>query len=189
MGNATAKGKTRAVFLDRDGVVNASIVREGKPYPPWAVDDFQLLPGVVEACRSLHGAGFSLVIATNQPDVGRGQLAQETVEEMHRIMRDQLPIDRVEVCYDAGGQQSSEFRKPKPGMLLRAAKEMDIDLGQSFMVGDRWRDIDCGYAAGCTTIFIDRGYEEKLQQQPDFVTADLPSAARLILSLQGGFQL
>ena len=181
--NARKSARKRAVFLDRDGVVNASIVREGKPYPPWAVDEFQLLPGVAEACTSLHGAGFALVIATNQPDVGRGQLAQETVEEMHRIMRDQLPIDRVEVCYDAGGAQSSEFRKPRPGMLLRAAKEMNIDLTQSFMVGDRWRDIDCGHAAGCTTIFIDRGYEESLQQQPDFVTADLPSAARLILSL------
>jgi D-glycero-D-manno-heptose 1,7-bisphosphate phosphatase len=95
----------------------------------------------------------------------------------------QLPIDRVEVCYEAGGQQSSEFRKPRPGMLLRAARELDIDLAQSFMVGDRWRDIDCGHAAGCTTIFIDRGYDESLQQQPDFTAADLPSAARLILSL------
>ena len=177
------RGQRRAVFLDRDGVVNASIVRDRKPYPPWAVEEFELLPGVAEACARLHGAGFVLVIATNQPDVGRGQLAQETVEEMHRIMRDQLPIDRVEVCYDAGGSQSSEFRKPKPGMLLRAAREMDIDLAESFMVGDRWRDIDCGYAAGCKTIFIDRGYDESLQQQPDFIAADLPGAASLILSL------
>jgi len=176
-------GKNRAVFLDRDGVVNAAIVKEGRPYPPWAVDDFQLLPGVVDACTSLRGAGFALVVATNQPDVGRGTLAQETVEEMHRIMRDQLPIDRVEVCYEAGGKQSSEFRKPRPGMLLKAARELDIDLAQSYMIGDRWRDIDCGHAAGCTTIFIDRGYDEALQQQPDFIAADLPSAARLILSL------
>jgi D-glycero-D-manno-heptose 1,7-bisphosphate phosphatase len=173
----------RAVFLDRDGVVNAAIVKEGKPYPPWAVDEFRLLPGVAEACTSLRGAGFALIIATNQPDVGRGKLSQEAVEEMHRIMCGQLPIDRVEVCYEAGGQQSSEFRKPRPGMLLRAARELDIDLAQSFMVGDRWRDIDCGHAAGCTTIFIDRGYDESLQQQPDFTAADLPSAARLILSL------
>ena len=97
---------------------------------------------------------------------------------MHRIMRDQLPIDRVEVCYEPGGQQSSEFRKPRPGMLLRAAKELDLDLARSFMVGDRWRDIDCGYAAGCKTIFIDRGYDEALKQQPDFTAADLPSAAK-----------
>ena len=176
-------GTVRAVFLDRDGVLNASIVRDGKPYPPWTVEEFQLLPGVAEACDSLHQAGFALVVATNQPDVGRGQLAQETVEAMHRLLRAQLPIDRVEVCYDAGGAKSSECRKPRPGMLLRAANELNIDLGKSFMVGDRWRDIDCGHAAGCRTIFIDLGYDESLQQQPDFVTADLPAAARLILSL------
>jgi D-glycero-D-manno-heptose 1,7-bisphosphate phosphatase len=176
-------GKHRAVFLDRDGVINASIVRDGKPYPPWTVNEFELLPGVAEACRSLSGAGFALVVATNQPDVGRGQLAQETVEEMHRIMLAQLPIDQVEVCYEPGGQQPSEFRKPRPGMLLKAAQEMDLDLARSFMVGDRWRDIDCGYAAGCKTIFIDRGYDEALKQQPDFTVADLPGAAKIILSL------
>jgi D-glycero-D-manno-heptose 1,7-bisphosphate phosphatase len=177
------RGRNRAVFLDRDGVINAAIVRDGKPYPPWSVEEFQLLPGVAEACTSLSGAGFALIVATNQPDVGRGTLSRETVEEMHRIMRDQLPIDQVEVCYEPGGQQSSEFRKPRPGMLLKAAQELDLDLAESFMVGDRWRDIDCGHAAGCRTIFIDRGYEEALQQQPDFKVADLPSAAKLILSL------
>ncbi|HTZ60824.1 MAG TPA: HAD-IIIA family hydrolase [Acidobacteriaceae bacterium] len=178
-----SRESNRAVFLDRDGVINASIVRDGKPYPPWTVDEFALLPGVADACASLSKAGFALVVATNQPDVGRGQLAQETVEEMHRIMLEQLPIDRVEVCYEPGGGQPSEFRKPRPGMLLRAARELDLNLMQSFMVGDRWRDIDCGYAAGCRTIFIDRGYDEALKQPPDFVVADLPSAAKLILSL------
>jgi D-glycero-D-manno-heptose 1,7-bisphosphate phosphatase len=179
----TEPGGKRAVFLDRDGVINASIVKDGKPYPPWKVNDFELLPGVAEACRSLSGAGFALVVATNQPDVGRGTLAQDTVEEMHRIMREQLPIDQVEVCYEPGGEHSSEFRKPRPGMLLKAAKDLDLDLARSFMVGDRWRDIDCGYAAGCKTIFIDRGYDEALKQQPDFTVADLPGAARIILSL------
>ena len=175
--------RKRAVFLDRDGVINASIVRDGKPYPPWAVDDFKLLPGVAEACSSLHHAGFALVVATNQPDVGRGDLPRETVEAMHRIMRQQLPIDQVEVCYDPGGKQSSDCRKPAPGMLLKAARDLDIDLAQSFMVGDRWRDIDCGYAAGCTTIFIDYGYDEELKQAPDYRAADLLGAARLILTL------
>jgi D-glycero-D-manno-heptose 1,7-bisphosphate phosphatase len=175
--------QNRAVFLDRDGVINVSIVRDGKPYPPWTVEDFQVLPGVTEACRQLREAGFSLVVATNQPDVGRGQLARETVEEMHRIMCEQLPIDRVEVCYEPGGGEPSEFRKPRPGMLLRAARELDLDLAQSFMVGDRWRDIDCGYAAGCKTIFIDRGYDEALRQQPDFTAPDLSGAAQIILSL------
>jgi D-glycero-D-manno-heptose 1,7-bisphosphate phosphatase len=174
----------RAVFLDRDGVINASIVRDGKPYPPWKVEDFQLLPGVVEACDSLHRAGFVLVVATNQPDVGRGDLAQETVEAMHRLMREQLPIDGVEVCYEpGGGKASTSFRKPGPGMLLKAAQDLDLELARSFLVGDRWRDIDCGYAAGCKTIFIDYGYDEELKQQPDYRAANLLGAAQLILSL------
>jgi D-glycero-D-manno-heptose 1,7-bisphosphate phosphatase len=172
----------RAVFLDRDGVINAAIVHDGKPYPPRDLSEFSLLPGVGEACRSLSQAGFYLVVATNQPDVGRGTMAQETVEEIHRMMCEELPIDRVEVCYDPGGSEPSECRKPKPGMLLRAASELGIDLPGSFMVGDRWRDIDCGHAAGCTTIFIDQGYAESLRQQPDFRAADLLGASKLILS-------
>ena len=175
----------RAVFLDRDGVINAAIVRDGRPYPPRDAGEFRLLPGVGEACRSLHAAGFYLIVVTNQPDVGRGSMARETVEEIHQFMCEELPIDRVEVCYDAGGEQLSEFRKPRPGMLLRAASELGIDLARSFMIGDRWRDIDCGHAAGCTTIFIDRGYAESLRQQPHHRAPDLPGAAKLILSFQG----
>jgi D-glycero-D-manno-heptose 1,7-bisphosphate phosphatase len=172
----------RAVFLDRDGVLNEPIVRDGKPYPPHRVEDFRLLPGVEEACAALRNAGFRLVVATNQPDVGRGEIARELVEQMHARLRELLPIDHVEVCYDPGGEGSSEFRKPNPGMLLRAAESLEIDLPSSYMVGDRWRDIDCGYAAGCRTVFIDRGYRESLQKQPDLRAIDLLSAATLILS-------
>jgi D-glycero-D-manno-heptose 1,7-bisphosphate phosphatase len=172
----------RAVFLDRDGVLNESIIRDGKPYPPHRLEDFRLLPGVEDACISLHRAGFRLVVATNQPDVGRGSLARELVEGMHSRLRELLPIDRIEVCYDPGGESSSEFRKPQPGMLLRAAKSLGIDLKSSYMVGDRWRDIDCGHAAGCRTVFIDRGYSESLRKQPDLRACDLPAAAALILS-------
>src|SRR5882757_10067320 len=139
----------RAVFLDRDGVINAAEVRDGKPYPPKDAGDFHLLPGVAEACHLLHEAGFLLVVATNQPDVGRGQQDASVVQSMHQVMCDLLPIDRVEVCYDAG-DHASEFRKPGPGMLFRAAGELNIDLSKSYMVGDRWCDVDCGRAAGCT---------------------------------------
>lgn len=172
----------RAVFLDRDGVLNEPIVRDGKPYPPHRLEDFRLLPGVERACAALIQAGFRLIVATNQPDVGRGELARELVESMHSKLCEVLPIDRVEVCYDPGGERSSEFRKPNPGMLLRAAESLGIDLKLSYMVGDRWRDIDCGYAAGCRTIFIDRGYRESLREQPDLRAIDLPSAVALILS-------
>ncbi|HEV7866411.1 MAG TPA: HAD family hydrolase [Chthoniobacteraceae bacterium] len=171
----------RAVFLDRDGVINRAAVREGKPYPPATVAEFELLPGVEEACAELKAAGFLLVVATNQPDVGRGTQRREQVEAMHAAMKSKLPIDRVEVCYDPGQGMPSEFRKPAPGMLLRAARELGIDLAGSWMIGDRWRDVDCGAAAGCRTIFIDCGYAETLRTLPEFRVRNLSEAAEIIL--------
>lgn len=168
------------MFLDRDGVINLSVVRDGKPYPPKTVEDFKIYPEVLEACRRLKAAGYLLVVATNQPDVDRGTQSQETVEAMHARMCAALPVDRVEVCYHSG-QTPCECRKPGPGMLLRAAQALRIDLSRSFMVGDRWRDIDCGHAAGCKTVFIDRGYIEELREKPDFVAENLAIAANLIL--------
>jgi D-glycero-D-manno-heptose 1,7-bisphosphate phosphatase len=177
--------KRRAVFLDRDGVINRSRLIQGKPFPPNSLEEFELLPGVVEACQKLKAAGFLLVVATNQPDVGRGTISRSVVEQMHTLMCQQLPLDRVEISYDSGTEiPPSEFRKPRPGMLLRAARELNIDLRRSFMVGDRWRDVDCGHAAGCRTIFVDHGYAEPLRQPPDFRVRNLPEAADLILRLE-----
>ena len=173
-----------AVFLDRDGVINRALTRDGKPYPPTRLAEFEILPGVAEACDKLKQAGFLLVVATNQPDVGRGTLKQETVETIHESMQRARPIDRVEVCYHPGhGASECDCRKPKPGMLLRAARELGIDLARSFMVGDRWRDIDCGHAAGVTTILIDYGYAEPLREAPHHRVGSLLEAANLILDL------
>jgi D-glycero-D-manno-heptose 1,7-bisphosphate phosphatase len=173
-----------AVFLDRDGVINRALVREGKPYPPSSLAEFEILPGVVEACARLKQAGFLLVVATNQPDVGRGTMSQDTVESLHANMCRVLPLDRVEVCYHPGkGASECDCRKPKPGMLLRAARELNIDLKRSFMVGDRWRDIDCGHAAGCATILVDYDYDEPLRQPPDHRVKSLTEAADVILDL------
>jgi D-glycero-D-manno-heptose 1,7-bisphosphate phosphatase len=173
----------KAVFLDRDGVINRALEHAGLPYPPTSMGEFEILPDVPVACAKLKQAGFLLVVVTNQPDVGRGTLQKEIVEAIHAGMCRQLPIDRVEVCYHPGqGTSDCDCRKPKPGMLLRAARELSIDLAQSWMVGDRWRDIDCGHAAGCRTIFIDRGYTEALKQQPDFSAKNLLEAAEIILA-------
>jgi len=173
----------RIVFLDRDGVINRALERDAKPYPPRSLEEFEILPEVPAACAKLKAAGFQLVVATNQPDVGRGTLAQSIVENIHAHMMAQLPIDRVEVCYHPGkGQSDCQCRKPKPGMLVRAAQALNADLSRCWMVGDRWRDVDCGYAAGCKTIFIDRGYAEELKQKPDFTAKNLLEAAEIILS-------
>jgi D-glycero-D-manno-heptose 1,7-bisphosphate phosphatase len=172
----------RAVFLDRDGVINRALERDGLPYPPTSLKEFEILPDVPAACAKLKQAGFLLVVVTNQPDVGRGTLKRGIVETIHAGMCRQLPIDRVEVCYHPGqGASECDCRKPKPGMLLQAAKALGIDLAQSWMVGDRWRDIDCGYAAGCRTIFIDRGYAEALRKKPHFSAGHLARAADIIL--------
>lgn len=172
----------RAVFLDRDGVINRAVERDGKPYPPARLAELDILPGVPEALDRLKAAGYLLIVATNQPDVGRGTLAQPMVESMHASLCAQLPIDRVEVCYHPGrGLSDCDCRKPRPGMLIRAAREFGIDLARSWMVGDRWRDIDCGHSAGCRTIFIDRGYAEDLKQPPDLRVRSLSEAADAIL--------
>jgi D-glycero-D-manno-heptose 1,7-bisphosphate phosphatase len=173
-----------AVFLDRDGVINRALVRDGKPYPPGSLAEFEILPGVADACARFKRAGFLLVVATNQPDVGRGTLSRELVETIHRQMVKELSLDRVEVCYHPGkGASACDCRKPRPGMLTRAARELGIDLKRSWMVGDRWRDIDCGHAAGCRTIFVDYGYSEQLRQSSDYRVASLSEAAEIILKV------
>lgn len=172
-----------AVFLDRDGVINRALQRDGKPYPPTSLSEFEILPDVPAACAQLKAAGFLLVVATNQPDVGRGTLSRDLVEEIHASMSRRLPIDRVEVCYHSGRDTTEcACRKPRPGMLTAAAEALGIELRRSWMVGDRWRDIDCGQAAGCRTIFIDYGYEESLRAAPDFRVRSLGEAAAIILA-------
>ena len=180
---SAATSLRRAVFLDRDGVINRALEHEAKPYPPRNLGEFEILPEVPAALARLKAAGFLLIVATNQPDVGRGTLAREVVETIHAQMLAQLPIDRVEVCFHPGqGLSDCDCRKPKPGMLRRAANELEVDLTRSWMVGDRWRDVDCGHAAGCQTIFIDRGYAEELRQKPDFSARNLAEAVDIIMA-------
>lgn len=173
-----------AVFLDRDGTLNAPLVRDGKPYPPATSNEFVLIDGVAEACARLRAAGFVLVVVTNQPDVGRGTQSLESVEAMHTKLLQLIPvISSVKVCYAPGGEvPPSPDRKPAPGMLLRAARELGLDLSRSWMVGDRWRDIDCGHNAGVKTIFIDWGYDEKLRAAPDYTVHSFSEAAGIILA-------
>ena len=163
-------------------------MRESKPYPPATIAEFQLLPGVADGCRQLHAAGYVLVVATNQPDVGRGTQPQAVVETMNAHLQKLIPeLARIEVCYDAGGTTPpSEFRKPAPGLLLRAAADLGLDLRHSWMIGDRWRDVDCGARAGCRTIFIDWDYDEPLRQKPDFTVRNFAAAAAIILAQPAG---
>ncbi|MGZ8847844.1 MAG: D-glycero-alpha-D-manno-heptose-1,7-bisphosphate 7-phosphatase [Pyrinomonadaceae bacterium] len=170
----------RAVFLDRDGVLNRAIVRDGKPYPPATVQELEMLPDVVEACRDLRQAGFLLIVVTNQPDVARGRQRRENVEAINSVLKDRLALDDVRVCYH-DDSDSCACRKPKSGMLLEAAQEWSIDLSGSFMVGDRWKDVEAGKKAGCKTIFVDCGYSEDTPQSFDARVSSLAEAAKWIL--------
>jgi D-glycero-D-manno-heptose 1,7-bisphosphate phosphatase len=150
----------RAVFLDRDGVLARALVRNGKAYAPVTPKEMEIDPEAPAALARLKEAGFLLIVVTNQPDVARGTTRREDVESMHADLLAALPLDAVCVCYH-DDRDNCACRKPQPGMLREAAAVHGIDLAQSFMVGDRWRDIDAGAAAGCRTVWIDQRYDER----------------------------
>ena len=170
----------RGVFLDRDGVINRAIVRAGKPYAVQSLEDFEILPGVADALARLRAAGFVNVVITNQPDVRTGKLPRTVVEAMHAQLLKNLPIDAVRACFHVDSD-GCDCRKPKPGMILDAARELGIDLAHSFLVGDRWRDIAAGQRARCKAFFIEHGYAEKKPEKPYVAVNSLPQAAQLIL--------
>ena len=172
----------RAVFLDRDGVINAPLIRDGKSYPPARVEDFNLLEGVPKACALLKEAGFLLIVVTNQPDVRTGKQTLEVVEAMHQTLNHQLPLDDVFVCYHVD-EDGCSCRKPRPGMLLEAAQWHGVDLSRSFLVGDRRSDILAGQAVGCGCYFIDYHYREPGPEGPFDTVSDLLDAAHRILHL------
>jgi D-glycero-D-manno-heptose 1,7-bisphosphate phosphatase len=175
----------RAVFLDRDGVINRGIIIDGKPYPPRNLEELEVLPGVAEALARLHDASFLLIVATNQPDVARGTQTRAMVEAMHERLAEELPIDAFYACYHDEGD-GCDCRKPKPGMLLAAARDHDIDLARSYMVGDRWRDTGCGQNAGCTAVFLDFAYDERQPVPPFLRVHSMAEAADRILGEAGG---
>jgi D-glycero-D-manno-heptose 1,7-bisphosphate phosphatase len=169
----------RAVFLDRDGVINKAIIYSGLPHPPASIADLEILPRVPEALERLKGAGFLLIVVTNQPDVARGTTSQAEVEAINASLARALQIDEFRTCYH-DSRDGCDCRKPNPGMLVAAARERSLDMRESYMVGDRWRDVEAGKRAGCKTIFIDYGYEEKQPESCDYRVQSLWEAACII---------
>jgi len=179
----------RAVFLDRDGVINRAIIKNGVSHAPVSLSEFELHQGVGEAITALCGAGFRIIVTTNQPDVGKGVVDKGVVDAIHSLISEKFQIDEIKVCFHVDDDDCS-CRKPKPGMLLDAAAQWDLDLSRSFMVGDRWRDIEAGKSAGCQSILIQNDYAGLRSVEPDAIVASLPEASELILSklnhLEGG---
>jgi D-glycero-D-manno-heptose 1,7-bisphosphate phosphatase len=171
----------RGVFLDRDGVLNEPIIRNGRPFPPASVQETVLTLNADICLRRLKSLGFLLVVVSNQPDVRRGTTGRDRVEEIHQFLSEQLPLDDFFVCYH-DDEDKCNCRKPLPGLIHQAAEKYGIELDGSYMIGDRWRDMDAGAAAGCRTVFIDRGYDErKPDSLSDITVSSLSQAVDWIL--------
>jgi D-glycero-D-manno-heptose 1,7-bisphosphate phosphatase len=169
------------VFLDRDGTLNRGVVIAGRPFPPQTLSALEILPGVEHALARLRRAGFLNIVVTNQPDVGAGRQERDVVEAINNYLCAKLAIDDMWTCYEPDSDTNKNY-KPKPGMLLEAAEKHGIDLSCSFMIGDRWRDIGAGKAAGCYTFFIDYGYREAQPYTPDATVDSVAEAAAVILA-------
>ena len=169
-----------AVFLDRDGVINRSVIRGGQPFPPRSAAELELLSGVAEALRGLKAGGYCLVVVTNQPDVARGTTPRSVVDSINHWLQAALPLDGIFTCVHDDADHCG-CRKPLPGLLTQAARELRLDCKASYMVGDRWRDVEAGRRAGCKTFFVDNGYDEPVPRSYDFRVSSLLDAARIIL--------
>ena len=175
----------RAIFLDRDGVVNKIIIRNNLPFAPTSFKELEILPGVKESISRLKKLNFICLVVTNQPDVSRGKIERRSVIEINNYLKDEIKLDDIFVCYH-DDQDNCKCRKPKPGLLLEAAYKWNVDLIKSYMIGDRWKAIEAGQSVGCKTIFIDCDYEETKPKKPDFTTDSLINAVYIIEELQDG---
>ena len=169
------------VFLYRAGVIVVPQFRQGRSYAPTTLKDFRYFSVVQEALLRLNAAGYLLIVITNQPDVGNGLVPLELVETMHDKMYEELPIDHIEVCYHTASDNCA-CRKPKPGMLLNAINKFNINLEKSFMIGDRFSDVEAGKQLNLITFFINHHYQELLITKPDYICKDLLACVEIILS-------
>ncbi|EKE09302.1 MAG: Histidinol phosphatase [uncultured bacterium] len=173
----------RALFLDRDGVINRALIREGKPYAPINLEEFFLIEGVEEALITSKKLGFLNIIVTNQPDVSTGKQSLTTLNQIHDFIKRSLPIDDIFVCLHSNAEKCS-CRKPSPGMLFAAQKKWNLNLEKSFLVGDRWRDVGAAQAGNCPCFFIDYGYKEQKPKLPYTRVSSLKEAVQLIYKLE-----
>lgn len=169
----------QAIFLDRDGVINSTIIKEGKPFSPRKFEDFEFVDGIKNVLERFKTEGLLNIVVTNQPDIARGLMKKEELRKMHNLIRENLPVDDIFIC-PHDDADNCNCRKPKPGMLLEAAKKWDIDLSESFMIGDSWKDIEAGRNAGCTTLLIDSPYNKQIDS--DLRANGLSAVAEMILN-------
>jgi D-glycero-D-manno-heptose 1,7-bisphosphate phosphatase len=182
-GALTQAAPAKAVFLDRDGVLNEALVRDGKPLSPMTVAEVVVPADVPDGVARLRNGGFRLIMVTNQPNIARGSQSREAVYAINRHLQQLLHLDAAEVC-EHDDADNCDCRKPKPGMLLRAAARDHIELPASFLIGDRWRDIEAGRRARCRTVLIGDGYGERISSPADATVVSFGEAADWILKQQ-----
>jgi D-glycero-D-manno-heptose 1,7-bisphosphate phosphatase len=170
--------KRRAVFLDRDGVLNKAIIRNGQAYSPRSKEEFILVDGVVDAVAALRSTNFKIFIVTNQPDIARGLLAQADLDWMTEQILSHINVDEILVC-PHDDHHGCVCRKPAPGMLIECSRKWRIDLQSSYMVGDGWKDMEAGKKAGCKCILIDAEYNKGVSA--DWRANSLVEAIKIIL--------
>jgi D-glycero-D-manno-heptose 1,7-bisphosphate phosphatase len=173
--------KNKAVFLDRDGVINYAIIKNGKPFSPNTLKEFVLVKDVKKSLDFLINHGFMLIIVTNQPNVARGLTTKDSQEEINNYIHSLLDITDIFACYH-DDIDICECRKPKPGLIINAIEKYDIDLKRSFLIGDRWKDIEAAKSIGCRSIFLDNSYQEKQPKLYTYTTKNLADAVKLIIN-------
>lgn len=175
------RSSARAVFLDRDGVLNRVVMRDGRPCSPRTISEFEIVGDGHEALSILREAGYLLIVATNQPEVSRGLQERSLVDAMHDRLMSILPLDEIRTCFH-DRHDGCKCRKPEPGLLVEAARERNIRMQESFMIGDRGKDVEAGRRAGCRTVLLRKAYN-KGSTNTEFFADSLLDAARLILRL------
>lgn len=197
---ASESNVNRAVFLDRDGVINQMVPTGEGPDSPRSVEEFHLFPGAAGAVRRLNQLGLPVVLVSNQPGVAKGKFPTGNLEAITERMKADLAVefaslDGIYYCMHhpeavvADYRTICECRKPKSGLLNQAAKEMDLRLDGSYMVGDQLRDMIAGKSVGCTTVFVGAQVPPHSADETDHSCTDLDAAARLIAQLEGAMSL
>ncbi len=170
--------KKSAIFLDRDGVLNIPIIKNKKSFAPLKINQFRLYPNVVKLCKKLKKK-YLLIVVTNQPDIKKGKLNINQMNLMHEKLKKKINFDEIYFCSSFSAK--SFYRKPNPGMLIKSINKFNIDVKKSYLVGDRWSDIEAGKKVGCKTIFIDRNYDEQKPTKPDYIVKSFSQACKKIL--------
>lgn len=156
------KLKNKAIFFDRDGVLNHLVERDGSFYSPQIFDDFHIIDDATEVVDSVHKMGYLAIVISNQPDISRGKLKQSELDKMTDKLFEKLNIDDIFYCTH-DDDNDIDCRKPAPGLFITAQNKYNINFSVSFMIGDTWKDVEAAKNAGISMILLDRNYNQNLE--------------------------